>query len=59
VTGDSDLLLKPEEQAERLHQTIRDSKLIRLPQTGHQIPQTHPESVIEAIGMAWALAAHR
>ena len=59
VTGDSDLLLKPEDQANRLHQTIRDSKLIRLAQTGHQIPQTHPESVVEAIEIAWALAAHR
>ena len=56
VTGDSDRLLKPEEQADRLHRTIRGSELIRLPQTGHQIPQTHPESVIEAIEMAWELA---
>ena len=59
VTGDCDLLLQPEKQADRLHRTIRESKLIRLPQTGHQIPQTHPESVIEAIEMAWKLAAQR
>jgi pimeloyl-ACP methyl ester carboxylesterase len=57
VTGDSDRLLKPEEQADRLHQTIRGSELIRLPQTGHQIPQTHPASVIAAIERAWELAA--
>jgi pimeloyl-ACP methyl ester carboxylesterase len=59
VTGDSDLLLKPEEQADRLHQTIPGSELIRLPRTGHQIPQTHPESVSEAIKRAWELVAHR
>lgn len=59
VTGDSDLVLKPEEQADRLHQTIPASELICLPRTGHQIPQTHPESVGEAIERAWKLGAHR
>ena len=59
VTGDSDLLLKAEEQADRLHRTIRGSELIRLPRTGHQIPHTHPESVIEAIEMVWDLANRR
>ena len=55
VTGDSDRLLKPVEQAERLHRTIRGSELIRLPRTGHQIQHTHPESVSEAIAVAWEL----
>ena len=59
VTGDSDLLLKAEEQADRLHRTIRRSELIRLPRTGHQIPHTHPESVSEAIEMVWDLANRR
>jgi pimeloyl-ACP methyl ester carboxylesterase len=59
VTGDSDVLLRPEEQADRLHGTIPGSELIRLPRTGHQIPQTHPESVSEAIKRAWELVAHR
>jgi pimeloyl-ACP methyl ester carboxylesterase len=51
VTGDSDLLVRPEEHASRLHQSISGSKLIRLGGVGHQIPQTRPESVIEAIEM--------
>jgi pimeloyl-ACP methyl ester carboxylesterase len=51
VTGDSDLLVNPEEQACRLHRSIRDSKLIRLGGVGHQLPQTRPEAVIEAIEM--------
>lgn len=59
VTGDSDVLLRPEEQADRLHRAIPGSELIRLPRTGHQIPQTHPESVSEAIQRAWELVAHR
>lgn len=51
VTGDSDLLVNPEEQASRLHRSIRESKLICLEGVGHQIPQTRPEVVIEAIEM--------
>lgn len=57
VTGDSDLLVKPEEHACRLHQSISGSKLIRLQGVGHQIPQTRPESVVEAIEMTWDLDA--
>jgi len=59
VTGDSDGLLKPEEQADRLQRAIPGSELIRLHRTGHQIPHTHPESVSEAIKRAWELVAHR
>ena len=51
VTGDMDLLVRPEEHACRLHQSIPGSKLIRLPGAGHQIPQTRPESVRDAIEM--------
>jgi pimeloyl-ACP methyl ester carboxylesterase len=58
VTGDSDRLLKPEEQADRLHRAIRGSELICLPRTGHQIPHTHPESVIAAITKAWGSVTH-
>ena len=57
VTGDSDLVLKPDEHARPLHRTIPGSKLVVLPRTGHQIPQTRPESVIEAIEIAWELTA--
>lgn len=49
VTGDSDLVVNPKGNAERLHQTIPGSQLLRLFETGHQLPQTQPASVIEAI----------
>jgi len=59
VTGDSDLLVKPEENAHRLHQTIPGAELIKLSNAGHQIPQTQPRSVIEAVEITSALAAQR
>lgn len=54
VTGSADRLVDPEEHAYRLHRTIRNSKLIVLPETGHQLPQTRPEAVISAIDAVWA-----
>jgi pimeloyl-ACP methyl ester carboxylesterase len=54
VTGSADRLLDPEEQACRLHRTIKNSKLIVLPDTGHQLPQTRPDTVISAIDAVWA-----
>ena len=59
VTGDSDLLVKPEEHAERLHRTISGSRLIRLTETGHQILHTRPEAVCEAIKTAMRLVDSR
>ena len=59
VAGDSDLLLEPNSQSRRLHQTISGSELVVLQRTGHQIPQTRPESVINAIELGWELAARR
>ena len=56
VTGDSDLLVKPEDHAKRLHQTIKGSRLISVEHTGHQLPQTRPDRVVEAIQIAWELA---
>jgi len=55
VTGDSDLLVKPQEHAYRLQRSISGSQLIRLEGSGHQIPQTRPESVIKAIEMTSSL----
>lgn len=54
VTGSADRLLDPEEHACRLHRTIKNSKLIVLPETGHQLPQTRPDAVIAAIDAVWA-----
>jgi pimeloyl-ACP methyl ester carboxylesterase len=56
VTGSADRLLDPEEHAFPLHKTIKNSKLVVLPETGHQLPQTRPEAVISAIDAVWAAA---
>ena len=54
VTGSADRLLNPEEHAYPLHKTIRNSKLVVLPDTGHQLPQTRPDAVVSAIDAVWA-----
>jgi pimeloyl-ACP methyl ester carboxylesterase len=54
VTGSADRLLDPNEHAYPLQKTIRNSKLIVLPETGHQLPQTQPDAVISAIDQVWA-----
>ncbi|MGZ9583677.1 alpha/beta fold hydrolase [Paenibacillus marinisediminis] len=50
VIGDSDPFNK-QEQSYRLHQEIKGSRLIELPNSGHMIPQIHPEAVLEAISV--------
>jgi pimeloyl-ACP methyl ester carboxylesterase len=57
VTGSADRLLNPEEHAYPLHKAIKDSKLVVLPETGHQLPQTRPDAVISAIDVVWAAAS--
>jgi pimeloyl-ACP methyl ester carboxylesterase len=57
VTGSADRLLDPNEHAFPLQKTITNSKLIVLPDTGHQLPQTKPDDVISAIHAAWAAAS--
>jgi pimeloyl-ACP methyl ester carboxylesterase len=59
VTGDGDRVLDPKQHAYPLHETIRLSKLVVLPQTGHQLPQTQPDAVIAAIDEVWRLASER
>ena len=53
VTGSADRVLDPKEHAYRLQQAIRNSELVVLPETGHQLPQTRPDAVISAIEAAW------
>jgi pimeloyl-ACP methyl ester carboxylesterase len=53
VTGSADRLLNPNEHAYPLQKAIRNSRLVVLPQTGHQLPQTQPEAVIAAIDAVW------
>jgi len=49
VTGDSDLIVPAGENAFRLKETLPKSNLIVLPKTGHQIPFTRPQAVMDAI----------
>lgn len=57
VTGDADRVVEPKDHAYPLHKAIKESKLIVLPDTGHQLPQTRPEAVLEAIDEVVALSA--
>jgi pimeloyl-ACP methyl ester carboxylesterase len=49
VTGDEDKIVSAKENAYRLQTVIPGSQLIELKNTGHEIPQTHPESVYSAL----------
>lgn len=49
VTGDEDKIVSPKENAYRLQAVIPGSQLIELKNTGHEIPQTHPESIDSAL----------
>ena len=49
LTGDSDLIVSEKDQAERLHQALPKSHLVVLPKTGHQIPFTRPQAVVDEI----------
>ena len=49
VTGDSDRIVSSTENAYALHTTIPQSQLIEIKNTGHEIPLTHPESIVTAL----------
>src|SRR5262249_48162213 len=53
VTGSDDRILDPLKHAHRLQKAIKHSKLVVLPDTGHQLPQSRPEAVIFAINEVW------
>lgn len=59
LTGDSDRVVKPEEHAFRLHAKIPGSEQIIVPQTGHEIPQTRPEAVRQAVVRCLEIASAR
>ena len=56
VTGDSDQIVPAKENAHRLYDALPKSHLTVLPDTGHQIPFTRPEVVVEAIDQVASLA---
>jgi len=51
LTGDHDQIVSPRENAYRLKDSIANSQLIELKDTGHEIPQTHPESISSALSL--------
>jgi pimeloyl-ACP methyl ester carboxylesterase len=51
LTGDHDQVVSPLENAYRLKDSIANSQLIELKNTGHEIPQTRPESIGSALSL--------
>jgi pimeloyl-ACP methyl ester carboxylesterase len=49
VTGDSDQVVLPSQNAFPLHSAIKKSELLVVLHAGHQIPEAHPEVVLRAI----------
>ena len=45
LTGDHDQIVSPRENAYRLKDSIANSQLLELKDTGHEITQMHPESI--------------
>ncbi len=56
VTGDSDLIVPAKENAYRLSEALPHSQLVVLKKTGHQIPFTRPDAVLDAIDRVAAKA---
>jgi len=49
VTGDSDQIVPVEENAHRLYEALHNAELVVLEKTGHQIPFTRLDAVVDAI----------
>ena len=56
LTGDSDLIVPFEENSGRLHRALPGSELLVLEKTGHQIPFTRPDAVVEAVNRVASIA---
>ena len=52
VTGDKDKVVIPKDNAYRLKSTLAHANLIEVKYAGHEIPQTHPETIYAAIKKA-------
>jgi pimeloyl-ACP methyl ester carboxylesterase len=57
VTGDSDKIVSARGNAYRLKTAISQSQIIELAHTGHEIPQTNPQSIRTALAMISSTAA--
>ena len=51
ITGDKDQIVDAKHNAHQLHKVMKKSRIIELANTGHEIPQTRPESIAQAIVM--------
>jgi len=51
VIGDKDRIVSAKDNAYRLQAVVPGSQLIELKDTGHEIPQTHPESIYSALSL--------
>jgi pimeloyl-ACP methyl ester carboxylesterase len=49
VTGDTDKVVGPQENAYRLKTAISQSQLIELKHAGHEIPQANAENIRDAL----------
>jgi pimeloyl-ACP methyl ester carboxylesterase len=59
VTGDHDKVVSAKHNAYRLKGSIAQSQLIELMNTGHQVPQTHPESIYSALSLTLKSSSQR
>jgi pimeloyl-ACP methyl ester carboxylesterase len=59
LAGDSDLIVSGAENARPLHEAMPKSRLVVLPQTGHEIPITKPRSVVDEIERVERLARQK
>ena len=57
VTGDQDKIVPVKENAYRLKTAIPQAQLIELKSVGHEIPQAHPEVIVEAMKLICAAGA--
>src|SRR5215510_7278696 len=58
LTGDHDAIVSAKENAYRLKSAIPQAQLIEIKDTGHEIPQTHPESIASALGLISSTRAY-
>jgi len=57
LTGDHDAIVSAKENAYRLKSVIPQAQLIEIKDTGHEIPQTHPESIVRALCFISSISA--
>lgn len=59
VVGEGDRVASPSRHGYRLHNQVHRSHLVVLPNAGHMIQLTRPDSVMETIHQGWSLAHER